>query len=109
MLRSVPKTLYKFQHPPPKKPQYAPLTWTQPVYGQKVQHTLQPETLPYLDKKGTKRAQLVNGTFGYHSQGIDPTMIVAVNEIASKQSTSTDKTTKKCNMLLDYAQTYPNH
>ena len=48
---SIPKALHKFQHPPPKKPQYAPHTWIPPVYGQKVQHALPPETLPVLDKK----------------------------------------------------------
>ena len=35
-------------------------------------------------------------------------MIVAVNELASEQSKPTAKTLKKCNMLLDYAHTYPN-
>ena len=35
-------------------------------------------------------------------------MIVAVNELASQQAAPTAKTIKKCNMLLDYAHTYPN-
>ena len=35
-------------------------------------------------------------------------MIVAVNEIASKKFTPTAKTTNKCDVLLDYAHTYPN-
>ena len=52
---SIPKALHKFQHPPPRKPQYAPHTWTPPIYGQKIQHAPPPDTLPVLDKKGTKR------------------------------------------------------
>ena len=108
MPRSVPKALHKFQHPPPRKPQYAPHAWIPPTYGQKVQHALPPDDLPILDKKGTKRVQSVTGTFGYHTRAIDPTMIVSVNEIASQQSAPTIKTVQKCDMLLDYAHTYPN-
>ena len=48
------EALHKFQHPDPKKPQYAPHAWLHPTYGQKVQYTLPPETLPVIDKKGTK-------------------------------------------------------
>ena len=45
------KALHKFQHPTPKKPQYAPHKWTQPTYGAKVQYAAPPTTLPTLDKK----------------------------------------------------------
>ena len=94
--------------PRTKNQQYAPHTWTPPVYGQKVQHGLPPETLPVLDKKGTKRVQSVTGTFQYRTRAIDPTMIVAVNELASEQSALTAKTIKKFKMLLDYTHTYPD-
>ena len=47
-------------------------------------------------------------TYQYYTKGIDPTMIVAVNELASQQSAPTQETVKKCNMLIDYAHTYPN-
>ena len=39
----VTKVLHKFQHLAPKKPQYAPHTWTSPTYGQKIQYAL-PDT-----------------------------------------------------------------
>ena len=57
-------------------------------------------------QEGENRVQPVTGTFQYHTRAIDTTMIVAVNELTSEQSKSTDKTIKKCNMLLDYAHTY---
>ena len=82
----IAKALHKFQHPAPKKPQYAPHVWLTPTYGQKVQYALPSETLPVLDKKGTKRVQSITGTFQYYMKGVDPTMIVAVNELASQQS-----------------------
>ena len=103
MPNGAPKALHKFQQPLPKKPQYAPHTWTPLVYGPKVQYVPPPETLLILDKKGTKRVQSVTGAFGCHSGDVNPTMIVAVNEISSDQSAPTAKTTKQCNMLLDYA------
>ena len=80
---TVPKALHKFQYPTPKKYQYVPHTWTHPVYGQKVQHALPPETLPILDKKRIKHVQLVTGTFGYHYKAINLTIIVEVNKITS--------------------------
>ena len=73
------KALHKFQHPAPKKPQYALYAWTPPMYGQTLQYTEPPETLPVLDKKGTKRVQYITFNFQYYTKGIDPTMIVAVN------------------------------
>ena len=35
-------------------------------------------------------------------------MIVAVNELVSQQSSPMQETVRKCNMLMDYAHTYPN-
>jgi hypothetical protein len=31
-------SLHKFQHPMPKRPQYAPNHWTVPTYGQRSQY-----------------------------------------------------------------------
>ena len=103
----VAKTLEKYQHPKPKKPQYAPHPWTEPTYGSKIQYALPPSTLPVLDKKGIKRVQSITGTFQYYSRAVDPTMMVAVNELSIEQAAPTQNTLKKCNMLLDYAATNP--
>ena len=87
-----------WRFPTPKKPQCAPNAWITPTYGQKVQHTLPPDTLPVLDKKGTKRFQSITGTFQYYTKGIDTTRIVAVNELAPQQVAPTQETVKKCNI-----------
>ena len=63
-----------------------------PNIWKKVQYTLPPETLPVLDKKGTKRVQSITGTFQYYMKGFYPTMIVAVNELASQQAAPTQET-----------------
>ena len=102
------KALQKFQHPTPKKPQYAPHAWIPPTYGKKLQYALPPETLPLLDKNGTKRVQSITCTFQYYTKGINPPMILEVNELASQQLAPTQETVKRCNMLMDYAHTYPN-
>ena len=81
----VVKALHEFQHPYPKKPQYAPHAWIPPTYGQKVKYAFPPEMLPVLYKKGTKRVQSITGTFQYYMKDIDPTMILAVKKLASQQ------------------------
>ena len=104
----ITKALQNFQNPATKKPQYSPHVWFNPTYGKKVQYALPPEKLPVLDKKGTKRVQSITGTFQYYTKGIYPTMIVSLCELESQQSAPTQEKAKKCNMLMDYAHTYPN-
>ena len=48
----IKKVLHKFQHKKPKKPQYAPHTWTAPVYGKQIQYAKDPDTSPLLDDAG---------------------------------------------------------
>ena len=67
-----------------------------------------PETFTVLNRKGIRYVQYVTGTFQYHTQATDPTMIVAVDELTIEQAAPIAKTIKKCNMLLDYAHTYPD-
>ena len=88
----ISKALHKFQHTTPKKPQYEPHAWTTPTYRQNVQYALPPETLPVHYKKGTKRVQSITDTFQYYTKGNYPTMIVAVNELASQQAAPTQET-----------------
>ena len=44
----------------------------------------------------------------YYSRAVDPTMLPALNEIATSQAHPTEKTKAQCKMLLDDAATYPN-
>ena len=81
---------------------------TQPTYGATVQYALPPSTLPILDKKGIKRIQSITGTFQYYTRTVDPTITVTVNELVAQQAAPTKDTIARCNILLDYAQTYPD-
>jgi hypothetical protein len=102
----VASALARLQHKPPSRPQYAPHQWTQPAYGQKVQ--LAPvDDSPKLDAKGTKFVQSCVGSFLYYARAVDPTMLPAINEISSSQASPSVKTKTACQMLMDYASTYP--
>jgi hypothetical protein len=102
----VTKTLEKLQHNSPAQPQHAPHQWTQPAYGQKLQ--LAPvDTSPKLDKAGTLFVQSCVGSFLYYARAVDPTMLPAINKISATQAAPTTKTLDACNMLMDYAATYP--
>ena len=103
----VQRALQKFEHPIPKKPQDSPHRWTKPQYGAKQQMTKH-DISPNLDQAGIKHIQGITGTFLYYARGVDPTMMVAVNAIASAQSNGTEATLDACCQLLNYAATHPN-
>ena len=103
----VPRALEKFQHNA-KTPQYSPHPCHRPAFGSKVQYAPDPDTTDLASPKEKQRVQSIAGTFLYYSRAIDPTMLVALNEIASVQSKPTRQTLQKCDRLLDYAATYPN-
>lgn len=97
----IEKVLHKFQHSKPTKPQYAPHTWTAPVYGKSTQHAKGPDTPPLLDEAGKKYVQSVVGSMLYYSRAVDPTMLPALNEIATSQAHPYETTKQQCKILLD--------
>ena len=104
----IAQKLKKYQHPTPPRPQYAPHKWVKPAYGQRLQHAPPPDTSEKLDKEGTKRIQSICGAFLYYARAVDPSILPALNEIATQQSAPTLETNKKVSMLMDYLNTYPN-
>ena len=104
----VNKKLTKFNHQKPTRPQYAPHKWMKPVYGRKLQYAPPPDRSDFLDAKGATRIQSINGPFLYYGRAVDPTILTALNEIATQQSKPTITTEHKAQMLMDYLHTYPN-
>ena len=104
----VSKVFKRLHHIPPQKPQYALHDWNRPIYGKHVQVATPPDNLPILPPEDTKYIQAVTGTFLYYASAIDPTILPAINNIASMQSHPTKDTMKKAKRLLDYMHTYPN-
>eukprot|EP00957_Ditylum_brightwellii_P151402 11529439-Ditylum_brightwellii.AAC.1 len=104
----VPKSLKKFQHATPVKPQYAPHKWNQPKYGQKVQYAPPPDTSDVQGKKDTLKIQAIVGTFLYYGRAINGTILSTINEISADQAKPKISTAKQSTMLMDYLATYPN-
>ena len=55
-----------------------------------------------MDKEGQKYIQAVTGTLLHYSRAVDPTMLVALNAIATQQASPTQKTMERVKQLLDY-------
>jgi hypothetical protein len=99
--------LHKFQHPLPKRPQYAPHNWTVPAYGQRVQYAPPPYMAPPATKADITRAQAIVGTLLYNARAVDPTLLVPLSTLASQLATATTTTIKDVAHLLYYCSTQP--
>ena len=98
----------RINHPTPKAPQHAPHRWTQPAYGKRTQYAPPTDTSRLLDKSGIKFVQSTTGLLLYYSRAVDPTILPALNEIATSQAAATELTKAKVLWLLDFIATYPN-
>jgi hypothetical protein len=50
-------------------------------------------TSPLLDNAGKKRIQQIVGSFLYYARAVDPTILMALSDIATQQSAPTENTT----------------
>jgi hypothetical protein len=108
MPKYVATTLYKFNHPASKRPQFAPYKHNQPQYGVKVQLTDPIDISPPATELQRKCIQQVIGTFLYYAHAVDGTALVALSTLASQQSKATESTAATPDQLMDYFATYPN-
>jgi hypothetical protein len=99
--------LHKFQHPLPKRPQYAPRDWTVPTYGERIQYAPLPDAAPPATSEEITSAQAVVGNLLYSARAVDPTLLVPLSALASQLSTATTTTIKAVAHLLDYCSTHP--
>ena len=102
------RLLQKCQHNKPIIPTYSPYQWTPPTFGQSTQYTKPHDDSPKLDTKQKRYVQSVIGSLLYYSRAVDPTMLMALNELSAEQANPTEKTLTKINRLLNYVATYPN-
>ena len=77
----IKKTLLKYQHPEPRKPQHAPHKWDKPQYIQTTQYAKPVDKTPKLDAEGIKHIQKVIWDLLYYDRAIDRTMLMAINAI----------------------------
>jgi hypothetical protein len=102
----VSNVLSKFQHDAPKHPQHTPSQYVTPVYGAKTQYATKDETPP-LSAQNCITIQKVTGSILYYARAEDPTVLMPLNDIATKQTKATEKTQAATNQLFDYLATHP--
>ena len=108
MTNYVTKALQKFQHPTQRCIQYLPHQWTRPNYGATQQLPTPLDTLPPIPEERKCRTQQIVGTFLYHDQTVDCTMLPALNTIAGQQSNPTKNTESEITHFIDYSATNPS-
>ena len=102
----VQNALDKLNHPAPSRPQHAPSIYHPPKYGQKQQlvqlreFTLTPEQ--------QKKLEQVCGMFLYYARAVDPTMMHALNDLATEITRGDNETVKAMKHFLDYCHTHSN-
>jgi hypothetical protein len=99
--------LHKYQHAAPARPEHAPHTWNQPIYGAKTQFVKDETISPALSDKDVNKLQQLTVTLLYYARAVDPTLIMPINVLASEQSKATEVTADKVIKLLNYCNTHP--
>jgi hypothetical protein len=103
----ITNVLNKFQHDAPRTPQHMPSKYITPVYGAKMQFATQ-DNSPRLTAKQCTEIQKITGSALYYSRAVDPTVLMALNDIATEQTAATEKTKTAAGQLLDYLATHPD-
>lgn len=103
----VARALQRFCHDNPNRHEAAPHVWIPPKYGAPVQYAETPDASPPLDKDGIKKVQQIVGVFLYYARALDNTMLVALGDIASAQTKSTEHTHNAVVKFLNYAASNP--
>lgn len=95
MPQYIPSELQKLGHIPPTTPQHSPHQHTVPRYGQCIQYAPDDDDSPLLRPKQITYVQSVLGTLLYYARAVDPTLLPALNELATQQSSPTEKNIAK--------------
>ena len=104
----VKNALQLFKHMTPKRPQHAPSKWIPPKYGQREKIVESYPHEPPLGAYHTKILQQIIGKFLYYSREVDPTMLVALGNLATEKTKGTKNTLEASIQFVNYCATYPN-
>jgi hypothetical protein len=77
------------------------------VYGAKMQFTTQDNSPPLTATQCTE-IQKITGSVLYYSRAVDPTVLMALNYIATEQTAATKKMKSAAGQLLDYLASHPD-
>ncbi len=73
-----------------------------------IRHPHLPTKVPSLMMLVKKHIQQVVGSFLYYARAGDPTILMALSDIATQQSVPTENTKKWVDQFLDYMWTHPD-
>jgi hypothetical protein len=109
----IPKALERFRHGKTVKGASSPELYI-PHYSKSNPATHQPQQVsvdnsPPLNPDEIKLLQQIVGVYLYYARAVDPTMLTAVNHIASLLSTPTKQLLEYADRLIAYSAAYPNH
>ena len=103
----VPKQLFTYRRPPPKRAQHTSFEPRPINYGAKYDTTIHEDPGKLLGDYDKKYIQQVLGSFLYYARAIYMTILLALNNIATQQAKPTKSTMKRVHQLLDYMATHP--
>ena len=104
----IQKTLQRFSHPTPKRPENSPHRAQDRQISVKIQLTEPIDTSPTLSQSEKKTIQQIIRTLLYYGRAVDPTITVALSTLAAEQNKGTHQTAKAITKLLNYCTTHPN-
>ena len=86
----------------------SPALYIPPTYGAKAQKPCS-DTTVLLDAPQRTRIQGIIGSLLFYARGVDPTILPAVNMIASLQANPTQSVSEATDRLLQYCARYPDN
>jgi hypothetical protein len=98
----VMKQLTLYTHPTPDRSHHCPFSSNPITYGKDTQAPMPTDDSPLLDGAGKKCIQQVVGSFLYYARAVDPTILMALSDITTQQTTPTENTKKQVDQFLDY-------
>jgi hypothetical protein len=103
----ITNVLNTFQHDAPRTPHHTSSKYITPVYGAKMQFATKDNSPPLTAKQCTE-IKKITGSVLYYSRAVDPTVLMALNDISTEQTAATEKTKTAAGQLLDYLGTHPD-
>lgn len=100
------QVLEQHNHIPPYKPVHTPSSWAPITYRKGPQLTQFADTTPRLNPAQIKTLQKVIGSLLFYARSVDPTILLALGDLASAQTTATERTQRAMKHLLDYLYTH---
>jgi hypothetical protein len=102
------KSMHKIQYVAPLKPHHCPYVPNPIKYSKDKQAPFPLDNSPCLNKAQKKLTQQIVGSFLYYAQGVDPTILIELLEIALQQAAPTENTTEGVNQFLASMWTHPD-